>query len=184
MNLLESPGKNNFLIFLASEEKYIPKIIEIIKSARPDLKLCYICFSTTYDDILSEFESKGIKKERVFFIDTLSSHYHKLRKTKTCAFVSSPTHLDEIEKNIKKAVSGKGCKVIIFDTISKLLTYSKGDLIVRFTHKIITHRSKKTKTIFILLKGDNIPDQENKELIKDLAMFADKVIDLDASLIL
>ena len=176
-------GKNNLLIFLGTEDKYMPKIIEVLKSIDPKIKLCYVCVSTTYDDALSEFEFRGIKKERLFFIDTLTSHYQKHRKTKTCMFVSSPANLNEIQDTMKKAIIEKGCKIVIFDSVSKLLTYTKPHSIIRLAHKIVIENTK-TKTIFILLKSDNIPQEENKQLIKDLAMFADKVIDLDASLIL
>jgi hypothetical protein len=48
---------------------------------------------------------------------------------------------------------------------------------VKFTHSILAdEKQEHAKKLFIVLKGGTIPSKENKTLLKDLSMFADKTL--------
>lgn len=178
-NLLQEIVENRFLLILMEEEEYLIKLEGIIKSAeRTKTKICYVCLSKPYVDVLEDLRKRNLDISQFFFIDTLSSHYKKPEKADNCVFVSNPSDLEDIKKAIKKIVEKKGCSVVLFDTISTLLIYQETSSIVRFTHNLISEREhEKTKKLFIVLKEEGIPSEENQRLVKDLGMFADKTIE-------
>ena len=99
----------------------------------------------------------------------------KPESVENCIFLPAPVNLDLLRTTIKKVLK-KGCSVVMLDTVSSLLIYQEASNIVRFTHDILTEE-KKVKKIFIVLKGEPVLD-DNQRLVKDLDMFADKMVDL------
>lgn len=60
-----------------------------------------------------------------------------------------------------------------------MLIYQQTSSVVKFTHHMLTdEKQENVKKLFIVLKHDTIPMEENQRLIKDLEMFADKTLDL------
>jgi archaellum biogenesis ATPase FlaH len=180
-SLIEEIEKNKFLLVLLEEEMYIDKIEEIAKSLeKSGKKICYICLSKPYKEICDELKKRNINIKNFYFIDVLSSYYGKIRSIENCVFLSSPLNLLEIKSAVSKAVKDKKCSVIIFDTISTMLIYQETSKIVRFTHDFLSEERERSKILYLVLKHDSIPMEENEKLIKDLNMFADKTIDFIA----
>ena len=177
MNVIKEITKNRFLLLLMDEEEYDRKLGKIIKSLeKTKTNICYVCFSVPYQHVVERLKEKGTDIKRFFFIDVLSSHYSKPKPQKNCIFISEPKDLDKIRKAILKTVIQKNCSIIIFDTISSLLVYQESYSILKFTHNlIISKEQENTKKIFIVLK-DKTLKEEGEMLIKDLSLFADKLL--------
>jgi KaiC/GvpD/RAD55 family RecA-like ATPase len=171
---------NKFLLILMEEDAYLSKLEEIIKSVeKTKTKICYICLSKPYKDVTEDLKAKGFDVGDFFFIDVLSSHYRSQKATEDCLFVSSPNDLGGIREAVKKATRDEKCSVILFDTISTMLIYQQTWSVVRLTHDIVTDNlQENVKKLFIVLKGDSIPREESQRLVSDLAMFADKALDV------
>jgi predicted PP-loop superfamily ATPase len=178
-NLIQEIAKNKFLLILLEEKEYSNKLQEIIKSVeKTKTKICYVCLSKPYRDVVEDIRKQGLNADDFFFVDVLSSHYREQEPVDNCIFVSSPTNLVAVTDAIRKAVDEKKCSVILFDTISTLLVYQETSSIVKFTHCILTdEKQEQAKKLFIVLKGGAIPGKENTTLLKDLSMFADKTLD-------
>jgi len=59
------------------------------------------------------------------------------------------------------------------------LIYQESFPILKFTHNLtVGKKEENVKKIYLILKKDSIPEEENKKLIDDLKMFADKTLDL------
>jgi hypothetical protein len=170
---------NKFLLLLIGEKEYKARLEEIIKSVgKTNGKICYVCLSKPHNYVIKDLGYMGIDSKNFFFIDVLSSHYGKPKPVKNCIFVSAPTELTAIRMAIKTAMEKWKCTVLLFDTVSALLIYQESFSIVRFTHNLMTgSEQEKTKKVFIMLKGDSVPSEENQNLVKDLTMFADKTLD-------
>lgn len=179
-DLLQEIVKNKFLLILLGEKEYISRLEEIIKSVeKTKTRICYVCLSKPYLDVMGDLEGKGIDTTDFFFIDVLTSHYKEPKPIDNCIFVKEPADLTAIRVAVKRAVEEKECSVILFDTISTLLIYQETSSIVKFTHHLLAEEKRENiKKLFIVLKGDNISVEENKRLAKDLAMFADKTLDM------
>ena len=178
-SLIGDIERNRFLLILLNEEMYMDKIAKIAESMGKDKKICYVCLSKPYKDVCDELKKNGIETKRFYFIDALSSHYRKMRPAGNCTFLTSPTNLLEIKFAISKAVKEKKCDAVVFDTISTMLIYQQSSKIVKFTHEFLSEGTEKSKILYLVLKHESIPTEENERLIKDLNLFADKTIDME-----
>ena len=74
-DFLKDITENQFVLVLLDEERYIDKLKDIMKSVEKEgSKICYICLSKPYSDVIQDFEHAGINPDDFFFIDVLSSH--------------------------------------------------------------------------------------------------------------
>jgi hypothetical protein len=181
LDIIQEILNNKFLLILMEEKEYASKLADIIKSVeKTKTGICYVCLSKPYKDVEEDFRERGFKTADFFFIDVLTSHYKKPDPDPRCIFVSSPHDLTQIRVAIRKAVQEKKCSVILFDTISTLLIYQETSSIVKFTHNLVVDDlQENTKKLFIVVKGDSIPKEENQRLVSDLTMFADKALDME-----
>jgi len=172
--------ESRFLVFLISEHTYPRNILDIAAAAeRKHTKICYVCLSTTCDDVLAWMRPAGIDMKKFYFIDTMSSYYGEKVPDEKCFFVSSPSSLEEIKEALSLAIREKGCEVIMFDAISTLLEYKDIFSILKFTHALMTeNKCSHAKKLYIVMKGDSIPEEENRRLVAELGMFADNVIEV------
>lgn len=180
-DLIKEIEKNQFLLLLLEEDVCMDKIEEIVKSMEKTNNICYVCLSKPYADVYDDMKNRGIGVGKFQFIDVLSSHYEKMESKENCTFLDSPTNLAEIRSAISKAIKEKKCSVVIFDTISTMLEYQETSNIVRFTHDFLSAEREINKILYLILKHDSIPVEENEKLVKDLSMFADKAIDLNSA---
>lgn len=180
MDVIREITQKRFVLVLLNEAQYINQLHKITLSVEKSKnKICYVCLSRPYKDVLNDLKKNNIDTKIFFFIDVLSSHYEKTSPHKNCIFLDSPNNLKLIKQAVEKAVEKEKCSVLLFDTISALLIYQESFSILQFTHSLtIENRKKKIKKIFIALKEDNIPENENREFINDLRMFADKTVEL------
>jgi hypothetical protein len=180
LDLLQEIVNNKFLLLLLDEDECPPKLEEIIKFVeKTKTRICYICLSKPYSDIMEELGGKGFNTDNFFFIDVLSSHYREHGPAGNCIFVSSPSDLKGLRDTIRKATKERKCSVILFDAISTLLVYQETSSIVKFTHHLLIEKEQENvKKLFIVLKGDSVPKEENQKLVNDLMMFADKALDV------
>lgn len=181
-DFLKDITENQFVLVLLDEERYIDKLKDIMKSVEKEgSKICYICLSKPYSDVIQDFEHAGINPDDFFFIDVLSSHYGLPRPTENCKFISSPSDLAEIRAAVVDAIERRGCSAIVFDTVSTLLIYQQNSSIVSFTNSLLSEKKQEnTKKLFIILKDDRTSEGDLDVLTKDLEMFADKKIDMTA----
>jgi archaellum biogenesis ATPase FlaH len=184
-DLMDNVGKNEFVVVITNEAQYSNILSEMLKRAKKyDFKICYICLNKTYEDAVEEMKKIDISTDNFVFVDTLSSHYQVRKNTESCFFVSSPCAMDEIYNAIVKAVDEKKCKLIIFDTISTLLIYKGSQDILKFTNNLMMEIKKKMDGIiyiYVILEIDVLKD-ENKMLINDFYMFAEKMLDFTSIL--
>jgi archaellum biogenesis ATPase FlaH len=180
MDILESITQNKFLLVMLNETEYEKKLFDMIKQMnKTGKKICYVCLSSTYKDVVDVLGKKGIDVNSFFFIDVLSSHYGESSGMKNCIFVSSPVALEEIRDAIIKAIKEEKCGVVIFDTISSLLIYQESYSIVKFTNNFLANKLQDNiKKVFVVLKNSERLSKENMSLAKDIGMFADKTVEL------
>jgi hypothetical protein len=179
LDLIQEIANNKFLLILMEEKEYASRLEEIINSVeKTRTKICYVCLSKPYTDVMEDLRKQGLNVHDFLFIDVLSSHYNEQEPVGNCIFISEPTNLAAIRAAIMKAVDEKKCSVILFDTISTLLIYQETSSIVKFTHYLLTdEKQEHVKKLFIVLKNGTGPNEQSAMLLKDLTMFADKTID-------
>lgn len=181
MDLLNDLTNQKFVLVLLEEKQYFQELIKIVRRVEEKHeKICYVCLSKTYYDIIDELNRINLNNNKFFFIDTLSSHYKKPKPEKNCLFINTPSDLTALKVAVTKSIDKEKCSVVIFDTISALLVYQEIFHIVKMTHDLMTEKiNEKSNTVFVVLKSqDKILKDLNKGLIGDLKMFADSTIDM------
>jgi hypothetical protein len=180
---------NKFLhgkMFLVAvdEEQYPDKIVDLLKIITNAYnKICYLCFSKPYSDVVEDIKRIGLDVSKFFFIDVLTSHYKKPTPVENCIFIESPTNIIKIGEAIKIAITEKKCEEIFIDTISSLLIYQQGFYIIKLAHDLKSGKIGKLKnlkqSVLVALKGSEMLTEGYEHLFKDLSMFADEVISYD-----
>jgi KaiC/GvpD/RAD55 family RecA-like ATPase len=180
MELLSKASENKFVLVLLQSKNYMADLYKIIRLVKKNgTKICYVCFSKPYMDVIEDLKNEKVDCDNFVFIDTLSSSHYDLKPVKNCVFVHGSGNLKEIREAVKRAVNKHKCEAIIFDTISTLLIYQQTHSIVRFTHELLTDKSQKeTNKVYIVLKEAGIYKGESTKLINDLNLFADKTIEI------
>ncbi|MBU4242610.1 MAG: hypothetical protein KKF52_05245 [Nanoarchaeota archaeon] len=174
MNLLKTLKSKESLLMLLSEKQYENKLTALLQDLKKTKKkICYVCLSRPYEDVIEDLRNKKFNIDRFYFVDALNTK--QSRKYKGCVFVSAPVKLDKLITTIKKIIKTKNCNVIIFDTLSTLLVYEDSFKIVKFTNEII-QEVKKESNVFVVLKEGFYPKGSLEKLNKDLYMIMDKTI--------
>jgi hypothetical protein len=165
--------KNKILIFLIPKKEYSKYVTEIAQASYSMLKgICFVSLNKPYQTLSPVFKGKGIKLEKLVFIDAVSTGFKKESGGARVVAVSSPKALTELNIKIRKEI-GK-VSAIVFDSLSTLLVYEQPSIVIKFSHSVISLlRKSKINGIFIMLKEDM-----DGELSKDLSMFVDGVVEL------
>jgi len=180
IDLFQGITESKFTLVLMDEEQYERKLLDMVRKVHEkSSKICYICLSRPYTDIVEMLSEKGITTDKFFFIDVLSSHYGSKKNVENCIFVEDPSKIVNIQVAIAKAIAEHNCDYLIFDTISSLLMYEQNHDIVKFTHKLITEsKHQNINKVYVVMKTLDLLPNENRALIKDVGMFADRTIDM------
>jgi hypothetical protein len=169
---------HKFLLILLSEEQYVGRLYDLVNSVRKSgSKICYVCVSRPYKDVIADLKSGKMDTDFFFFIDVLSSHYGKPEPRRGCIFLDSPKDLGAIRSAIERAIEKNNCTVLLFDTLSNLLIYQESFPILKFAHSLTVEKGENVIKMFLIMKENPSLEKENKELISDLKMFADKTVD-------
>lgn len=170
-DLAKEINDNEVLVIVYGED-YQQKLIENIKEAEKQIeKICYVTLNKPYHNLVETFKKNSINLKKFLFIDAITSTVIKPKPADNCLFISSPSALTELNITIDETAKHSP-NLLIFDSLSALLVYQKGPTAIKFVHSIANGlRIHKVKAIFTILKGD-----VDSVLMKDLGMFADKVI--------
>jgi len=115
---------------------------------------------------------KDLKK--FFFIDAVTASVKTPEENDNVVFISSPRALTELNITLNKVLEVGNLDCTVFDSLSTLLVYEDQMTVIRFVHNVMAKlRTTNSKGVFTALKEDITTN-----LMKDLNMFADKVVEL------
>lgn len=170
------PDGSQIMVLVMPEERYVERLVGVVKDILSlGESVCYVSLNRPYTSLLSVFESEGIDASKIHFIDAITRTAKIPEECSECDFVSSPGALTELSVSVSNAIEGGEYKFIIFDSLSTLLVYESDTTIAKFVHFLMAKvRVAGCSALFTCLKQDY-----DSVLIKDINMFADKVIDYD-----
>jgi len=159
------------LIIHSKHEDPFKKIKDTIK--RTNKEVCYITFNKSYN-----FLKTKIPNQKVHFIDCITLTIKKQKNTKDCNFIRNPYRLDEISNAIKKAIKN-GCRIIILDSLSNLLTYyhtntTEKKLLKEFMQSFSKEIEEDKLDIIFILKKE---DEKNPLIQETISLF--KILEKD-----
>ena len=176
INLKKSISENKVLVFLIPNFEYSEKLLEITTTlAKEKKKICYVSLNRSYSALLEWFKKNGVDSNKFVFVDAITNTVSVPPKVENCVFVSAPSAFTEIGLAVSRYLN-EGIDALIFDSISTLLIYEESIAVTKFTHFLMAKMTTKgAQAVFTSLKEDITDD-----VIKDINLFADKVIDLSS----
>ena len=165
-------GQKNILV--VSTGDYHGDILNSVKRLQGK-SICYVTLSKTYKALQEDFEKNGIDTKDMIIVDAISKTIKPdQRIEKNSYFVSSPGALTELAIAIRKFLD-YGFDYLIFDSLNSLLVYRDAPIVKRWISSMMGNvKESESKAVFYIL---NLKDQQ--DLIKEVGMFADKVINLE-----
>lgn len=172
------------VLILLTEEHYKRRLLELMKYIeKKRKKICYVCLSKPYSYVINDLKEKDTNIDKFAFVDVLSSHYLKHEDRSNCVFVDSPDDLEGIKKAIFNVVTKKDCNIIVFDTISSLLSFNQQDKLLHFTNDLSLDL-KECHKLFLFLKESSILYDEELLFVKDFELFIDETLDINHNFIM
>ena len=166
-------GSYQIILSILSNEYYNESLIKIMKQLGNG-KICYVTLNKTSESLIRSFKSNRISTKNIFFIDAVTKSVEPDKALDSSILISSPYALTELGIAISEILKTKAFDIIIFDSLSTLSIYQKGNknATAKFTSSIINKiRLNDDKGVFTCLEDD-----AGSELIKESSMFVDKVI--------
>ena len=169
---LKKEFKDNNILVVVSGEDYGKTLINVAKSSNADFNnIGYVSLNKPYNTLTDILSKNGIDMNKFNFIDGITKTVTEPKPTKNCIFISAPNALVELNIEITNLCKKNTPDMIIFDSLSSLLVYESGNVLLEFVHSIINVlRVHNVKGAFIIMKSDL------NALLKGLEMFADKII--------
>jgi hypothetical protein len=136
----------------------------------------YITIDKLYKDISRLLGSKGIKTDKLFFIDVMTkTTSRRPERTENCLFTNSPQSLTEISYAITQIVQVRPeINFLFIDSLSTLFYYNELDSVIRFIHFLVSAtKALNMLSIFTILK------ETDKKIIKEIEPFFDKIIKIN-----
>lgn len=166
------PNKKNLLV--VSSGDYYNGILDSLKPLSGK-SICYVTLNKTRKALQEDFKENGIDMENMIIIDAISKTVEaSIGAEEHCLFVNSPGALTELSISIKKFLN-YGFDYLIFDSLNNLLVYRDAPIVKRWVSSIMGNiRESNTRAIFYILNSEG-----QKDFIKEVGAFVDKVIDLD-----
>lgn len=171
--------ENQITVFVVPNTKYATTLNELAKEVSTNYKkIAYISLNKPYNTLIKTLSKDGLNPTDFFVIDAVTHRViPSAQSTAKCYYISGPSALTELGVAIGKLLAREKIDAVIFDSLSTLLVYQKGMSVIKFTHFVMSKiRTLEAKGVFTALKEDI-----DSGLIKDLNMFADKIVEVDGS---
>lgn len=168
------------VLVITKAEEYTKKNIEMLSLLLNELNYpgIYITISRPYSNLKDFLKSKGVKTEKLFFIDAVSRNLGSdVKRTEDCIFLEHPADLTSIGVALDQILSllGDSKPFIFLDSLSTLLIYNSAGSLTKFSHFLSGRiRMLKLKGIIISLEKEVSP-----ELLSTIIVLCDEVIRMD-----
>ncbi len=136
----------------------------------------YITVNRPYKSMVRLLKRSNISVRNLFFIDCITKEMEEKSAIKStdCYFVGSPSNLTEIAIALDPIFKEGKHKFIFLDSLDTLAVYNPIESVIKFAH-FLTSKVRLHDLSGVLLA---VHENSDPRLMKELAQFCDKVIDL------
>lgn len=150
----------NAIILLEVKSEYcFDSVLELIKFlTEKGMSGVYLSVTRPYRYIIKKFDENNIKKQKLFFVDTISCMAGKSPgEFGECIFLESPSAIQDIEIAIENSM-GKikdENKFLIIDSLSTMLIYNDAKTLEKLIEMLVRRlRTNKSGGIFVSIEGE------------------------------
>jgi len=173
----------NGIVLLTHNSIEFVDIIEFLNKTRSNQfqTILYISLIRSHDYMKKALEQKPLENKRIFFIDCVSGYIFIEENIEECMYHKPPQSLEEIKKIINFGIKKINPDIVILDSLSHLINFSKITKeeingLNNFLRKIKEEMKNSSKKTFILLYDTKM------KMIKNLPNnFTDIVLKIEIS---
>lgn len=170
---LEKLGDTYSGLVITPIENLQKNATRIVKNfTKSDIPGIYVCLNRPYKTVKKYLEKKGLKTDKIFFIDCITSSLDKAEESENVLHIQSPSDLTGLNiaiSEFSEKIPGK--KFLLIDALASLLIYNTENLVVKFV-KLILEDVPESGLKAVMLT----PATKGGELINKVSLFFDKVI--------
>jgi len=165
------------LVFLAvvDPESYIGNNVSILKRFVGDknFEVIYLSLNKPREHLLPMFKKYDLDETKIFFVDAVNTGRTE-EKPENCILVGSPMDLTGLGIGFVTALKKtEGKKRFVYlDSLSTMLIYNKIESVEKFAHFLSAQLQRMRINGTMVL----IRDHSDKDLLKPLSFFVDKVV--------
>lgn len=118
----------NGIVLLSHNSIEFSDIIDFLNKTRPDhfLNVLYISLTRSYNYMKAALDQKPLDQKKMSFIDCVSGFAFPLEdNVDECFYHRPPSNLEEIKKIIKFGIEKSNPDIIVFDSLSQFINFSK-----------------------------------------------------------
>jgi len=170
---LSDVQKGKIVVLIIPNEQYTSKMGEISRHFSNTFKATtYVSLNKLLNSLTQSLEESKVDTGKFLFIDGITKSANpNLEEKSNVIYIQSAAALTQMSLTINKALSTEKFEGLLFDSLSTLLVYNKGDVVVKFVRDLINKiKQKNVATVFTALEGDT-----DSALLKDISMYVDKV---------
>jgi len=173
MDLTELKGEYSSLLVITAVENIQDIMKSVVSSlTKKNIPGVYLCFNKPYRTMKNFFKEKGVKTEKMFFIDCISSNVSETETKDNVLYMESPADLTGISIAITEFIEKiPGEKYLVLDALTTLLIYNRENLVIKFVKSLLAQGSKYGFKIFVVT-----PEPRGGDLINKISLLFDKII--------
>jgi len=171
----EISPKEQIIVLIIPDEEYSEKVLKVTQELSNIAgNICYVSLNRPYNTLLDILADAGVDTSKFYFIDGITKTAELAEECENCTFVSSAGALTELSLALANLLDERKFDFLLFDSLSTLLVYEEEVVVTKFVHSLMAKvRVSNCRGVFTCLKRDL-----DSVLIKDINMFADKVVDI------
>ncbi|MBI3036092.1 hypothetical protein HYY71_07270 [Candidatus Woesearchaeota archaeon] len=167
--------KNNITVLLIPNRSYHDEVLNIVKaSSKRFKKILYVSVNMPAEKVAGAIKEKGIDAEKFLFVDAVNDQTKEDISYHNFIFINSPKNFERFNAQLSHILEKEKFDCLIFDSLSTMLIYNDESTVTKFAHDI-------TKKLAVAHANSILPclsEDANSVLIKDIAMFVDKVVSI------
>jgi KaiC/GvpD/RAD55 family RecA-like ATPase len=160
-------------LYILKLENYFERVVGVLAENKTR-NVIYLTTNKPYRHLIDLLKARGIKTEKVFFIDCISKHVGEAvdGERENCVFVDGPSTLTAIGIAINQSVEHiSGEKIVVVDSLSILCIYNNMGVMGKFSNFLVNRmRSCGVNTALMVLESDS-----DKEVVRELKAIVDEV---------
>ncbi len=166
--------KNKIILFLVPKEDYQVELLRISRNVADNFgkKIAYVSLNKPTETIIDNLKKNNIDTKKFLFIDAVAK---KSKSDQDAVCISSLKNFEKFKGELNKILEKEKIKCLIFDSLSTMLIYQDENIIVKFTHDLITNLIEDGACGEFMCLSEDV----DSTLIKDVSMFVDKVLNLE-----
>jgi len=168
--------ENKIILFILPNKTYKIELLNINKNiASWFSKVLYISLSKPAESVIETLRKNNIDTKKFLFVDAVTKGVKASISDGGITYITPPKNFEKFKAELNQIVEKEKIQCVIFDSLTTLLLYQDENIVIRFTHDLITKLTVAHTSGEFICVLDNVSDH----FIDSIALFADEVVNIN-----